>query len=102
MDTDQDGYLDRSQAHEMIRKHAFYYMQSGRYYVVLSLFEAEAIRGVIHMRQSKPLLDPVLSTRGESFVPRASISLRTPTSFLDGSSGYVPAYLYQQTTAEQC
>ena len=42
---------------QVITCRAFNTIQSGRYYVVLSLVEAEALRGVLHLRQDKMLVD---------------------------------------------
>ena len=43
----------------MMEQQTFFRIENGRYYVALSLAEAETLRGVMHMRQLAPLLGPV-------------------------------------------
>ena len=42
----------------MMEQQTFFRIENGRYYVALSLAEAETLRGVMHMRQLAPLLGP--------------------------------------------
>jgi hypothetical protein len=71
---------------------AFNTIQSGRYYVALSLVEAEALRGILHLRQDRTLVD------GAS----TSVALRlTNGMLLDASGGYFAARPYHQAMAEQ-
>ena len=72
-------------------------IQEGRYYVVLTLQEAETVRAAIHERLSAPLF------AGHS----ASVSLRcvAPTStgaVLDASFGFSEGSRYQTQMAAQC
>jgi len=69
-------------------------LQTGRFYVVVSLQEAESLRGWIHLaRHSRSMLLSGMET---------TIGLRVGSYLLDGSSKYVPAYPFQQDTAEAC
>jgi hypothetical protein len=43
---------------QVITCRAFNTIQSGRYYVALSLVEAEALRGVLHLRQVRWVSSP--------------------------------------------
>jgi hypothetical protein len=47
-DDDGDGEVDFEELKTMMTKHSFYKMQPGRYYVALSLVEAESLRGTMH------------------------------------------------------
>jgi Ca2+-binding EF-hand superfamily protein len=69
-------------------------VQSGRFYVVVTLQEAESIRGHIHLQQlARSMVVPNSET---------TIGLRCGSYLLDGSYRYVPAMPYQQDTAEVC
>ena len=70
----------------------FYRVQAGRYYVALSLFEAECMRAVIHQQSSLPLI-PGKDT---------SVALRTERTMLDTTYGYEPAQSFQDSTATSC
>jgi hypothetical protein len=66
-------------------------LQSGRYFIAVSLLEAEHLRGLIHQRRGKWLLEGA----------QAAIGLRVGSLLLDASQGYVSANDYQSTTAQQ-
>ena len=96
----------------LLRSRLVEQVQSGRYYVALSLREAETLRGALHARRlargaggdtvaradpERPLLE----------VANAALALRIftgqgGTAVLDASAGYTPARAHQQATAEQC
>ena len=65
--------------------------QTGRYWVILSLAEAESVRGWIHLQRFSPLLGADKTT---------AVGLRTGSYLLDGSYSYKPAFRYQQETTE--
>ena len=69
-------------------------MQAGRFYVVVTLQEAECIRGWIHMQRIARVM---LIQNAET-----TLGLRVGSYLLDGSNKYVPAFAYQQDTAEAC
>lgn len=74
-------------------------IQSGRYYVVVSLQEAESLRGWIHLqRNASNANPPAMIVSGTE----TTIGLRVGSYLLDGSHKYVPALPYQQDTAEAC
>lgn len=96
IDTEQRRCLGFDQAKAVITCRAFNTVQSGRYYVALSLVEAEALRGVLHLRQDRPgggmLLDGA----------DTAVALRLANGLcLDASGGYQAAKPYQQSMAEQ-
>jgi Ca2+-binding EF-hand superfamily protein len=70
----------------------FYRVQAGRYYVALSLFEAECMRAVMHQQSALPLI-PGRDT---------AVSLSTDRTQLDATYGYEPAQSFQHSTAHAC
>ena len=93
IDTEQRRRIGFEQAKAVITCRAYNTIQSGRYFVALSLVEAEALRGVLHLRQDRgPLLD------GTS----TAVALRLTNGIcLDASGGYLAAKPYHQAMAEQ-
>ena len=69
-------------------------VQGGRYWVVVTLQEAESMRGWIHLQR---LSRQMLLANGET-----TVGLRVGSYLLDGSNRYVPALPFQQDTAEAC
>lgn len=90
------GTLDINTIRRMIATHSFDRMQSNRYYVALSLEEAESLRGVMHMRRNQMLIG------GSQCAVALRFFVGYDTMLFDATKGFVPAYSYQQTTAEQC
>ena len=70
----------------------FYRVQAGRYYVALSLFEAECMRAALHQQSALPLIP------GKDTV----VALRTERTMLDATHGYEPAQSFQDSTAQAC
>jgi Ca2+-binding EF-hand superfamily protein len=70
----------------------FYRVQAGRYYVALSLFEAECMRAVMHQQSALPLVP------GKD----CTVALRTEKITLDATYGYEPAQSFQDSTAQAC
>ena len=70
----------------------FYRVQAGRYYVALSLFEAECMRAAMHQQSALPLV-PGKDTM---------VSLSTEKTMLDATHGYEPAQSFQHSTAHAC
>jgi Ca2+-binding EF-hand superfamily protein len=70
----------------------FYRVQAGRYYVALSLFEAECMRAAMHQQSALPLIP------GKDTV----VALRTEKTLLDGTHGYEAAQSFQHSTAQAC
>ena len=70
----------------------FYRVQAGRFYVALSLFEAECMRAVIHQQSSLPLI-PGKDT---------AVALRTERTMLDTTHNYEPGQSFQDSTAMAC
>lgn len=70
----------------------FYRVQAGRYYVVLSLFEAECMRAAMHQQSALSLIP------GKDTV----VALRTEKTLLDSSHGYEQAQSFQHSTAAAC
>lgn len=75
-----------------LTQRTFYRVQAGRYYVALSLFEAECMRAVMHQQSALPLV-PGRDT---------SVAIRTERTMLDYTYGYEPAQSFQDSTAQAC
>ncbi|GAB5372302.1 hypothetical protein AAMO2058_001653500 [Amorphochlora amoebiformis] len=75
----------------MISTDRFNRVQNGRYFVATSLREAEALRGCIHLRQGRPLVD------GKN----AQIALRVGDTMIDSTGGFQEAGPYQAKQARQ-
>lgn len=76
----------------MLTQRMYYRVQSGRFYVALSLFEAECMRAALHQRS------------GMSLVPGkdTTVALRTERTLLDSTFGFEPAQSFQNSTAHAC
>lgn len=93
IDTEQRRRIGFEQAKAVITCRAYNTIQSGRYYVALSLVEAEALRGVLHLRQDRGMLLDGANT---------AVALRLTSGMcLDASGGYLAAKPYHQAMAEQ-
>jgi len=88
----QSGSITFDELKHYLTQRTFYRVQSGRYYVILSLFEAECMRAVIHQQSSLPLI-PGKDT---------AVALRTEKATLDCSHGYAAAQSFQDSTAQAC
>jgi len=73
----------------IISKQEFHFVERGRYFVILSLEEAESLRGVIHSRS------------GTEIFPGVSIALRLGSKVLDHSVGFKRSPEYQEYSAAQ-
>ena len=82
----------------MMEQQTFFRIENGRYYVALSLAEAETLRGVMHMRQLAPLLGP------ESTVALAlhTVSPTGRGGIIEESHGFQRSGPYQQEIAHNC
>ena len=102
---------------ELVKGHQFYDMQAGRYRVVLSLEEAEAVRGLIHCKTGRPVLETTAeallgSSRNitgggavagtQATGGQTTIALRAGETYLDLSTNHEPPRSYQQLTTDQC
>jgi Ca2+-binding EF-hand superfamily protein len=76
----------------MLIQRMYYRVQAGRYYVALSLFEAECMRAALHQNSGLPLVP------GKDM----AVALRTDRTMLDASVGYSPAQSFQDSTAQAC
>jgi len=82
----------------VLRQKNIYSLQRGRYYVALSLAEAESLRVVMHLTQSDPTSDGKL-------IPfkLTETALRIGGgTLIDTTSNFTPAQVFQGATAEQC
>jgi Ca2+-binding EF-hand superfamily protein len=75
----------------MVQNQAFHKIHFGRYYVALALDEAEGLRGLMHKRLRKALINNA----------NVALGLRTEDILLDWSEGYVPAPEYQEFVSRQ-
>ena len=69
--------------------------QSGRYFVLLSLAEAETIRCIMHMRQGKPLIPGADTTIALRCIPAHD-------TIFDVSGGHAAPQPYQQAVSHNC
>ena len=76
----------------LLEQRLFYRVQAGRYYVAMSLFEAECMRAVMHQQISLPLI-PGLDT---------AAAIRTERTILDSTYGFEPAQSFQDGTSKAC
>ena len=76
----------------VLSKRTYYKIQQGRFYVALSLFEAECMRAAMHIKHGSPFL-----TEKDTI-----LSLRTTSLSIDSSYRYQPAGQFQDTTASSC
>ena len=77
---------------QMLQQRVFHRVQAGRYYVALSLFEAECMRAVMHQQSALPII-PGRDT---------AVALRTERTLLDYTYGYQKAQSFQDNTAQAC
>ena len=92
----EEPALDREGMAKMLCKQSFSRTEAGRYFVALSLDEAESVRALLHCRSlnSEASLIPGAST---------AISLRNLNcDVLDSPTNFPAALPYQQIEAEQC
>ena len=82
----------------VLRQKNIYSLQRGRYYVALSLAEAESLRVVMHLTQSDPTSDGKLLP-----FKLTETALRIGGgTLIDTTSNFTPAQVFQGATAEQC
>lgn len=89
---DSCGY---EQLKEMMRLKTFYRLHAGRYFVALSLSEAETVRSLLHAAQEL----------GESVIPNSgvAVALWSADQLLDCSENFIAEdAFYQRTIAHQC
>ncbi len=96
VDNDKDMRISFEELKGMMLRQLYNELHQDRYYVAVSLEEAECIRGIIHAQNHA----------GQSVVPNIdlSIGLRILSGdvLLDGSMGFQVAPPMQQATAIQC
>ncbi len=90
--TSGQGNITFDDLKNMLTQRLYYRVQAGRYYVALSLFEAECMRAVLHQSHGLPIV-PGKDTM---------VALRTDRTMLDASTGYAPAQSFQDGTAQAC
>lgn len=88
------GSLTFAQACAAARRHGISDVQHGRYFVAVTLAEAEAIRALLHARRARA--EPVLPGSG------ATLALSHGAMRLESSLGFEPSRGQQAVTARQC
>ena len=78
------------QLKQAVHEQLFFRIQEGRFYIVLTLQEAETLRGILHLRAGQSLLGDDSS---------ASLCLRSDYMVLDASENWIPSEEYQSTIA---
>mmetsp|Transcript_31635 Transcript_31635/g.32121 ORF Transcript_31635/g.32121 Transcript_31635/m.32121 type:complete len:611 (+) Transcript_31635:444-2276(+) len=76
----------------LLEQRLYHRTQAGRYYVAVSLFEAECMRAVMHQQSGMPLIP------GRD----CAVALRTDRTLLDSTFGYDQAKSFQDSTAKAC
>ena len=91
-----DGEVRFTAFDNSMREKPFYNMQPGRYYVILNLVEAEALRGVLHRAKGKGPALPELQNTG--------IGLRSlfSNTLFDSSDNFQEASNFQTEAMWQC
>ena len=89
---DPNGTVSFDELKQLLSQKVQYKIQAGRYYVALSLAEAQCMRLAIHGQHAIP------------FIPGmdAVVALRTERTLLDASVGFEEAQTFQHTTAQAC
>jgi hypothetical protein len=90
-DSNGNGLLEYQELQRMVTFALHQKLQAGRFFVALSLHEAESVRGIIHMRRGARIID----------FSQAAIGLRVGDMLLDQSQGFTSAHDYQLTQALQ-
>jgi hypothetical protein len=88
------GWIDFDQFKKLIAGQRYSGTQNGRYFVALSLAEAESVRAALHMAQGQGLF-----SFGTTMIGLHNLSLAP--MLMDCSDEYLPGDEYQQTVAEQ-
>lgn len=86
------GTVSFDQVKDMMAKSMIHRIQAGRYYVALSLAEAECMRAVMHAQSGSPLIP------GKDTI----VALRSGKTILDKTVGYCPAETYQDLSSQAC
>eukprot|EP01052_Picozoa_sp_SAG31_P000390 SAG31_NODE_12_length_38498_cov_21.161671_6_plen_602_part_00 len=81
------------QLKEAVHEQYFFRIQEGRFYVTLTLEEAETLRGILHLKGQQTLL-------GDGTT--ASVCLRSDYMVLDTSANWCAAEQYQDMIAVSC
>lgn len=92
LNLDPNGTVSFDELKQLLTQKVQYKVQAGRYYVALSLAEAQCMRLAIHGQHKVP------------FIPGmdAIVAIRTERTMLDSSAGYEEAQTYQHTSAQAC
>ena len=93
-DSDHSGGLTFENVCRAVQQQRLFEVQDDRYFVGISLAEAEGLRALLHAQQAQGL--PLLAGRS------ASVALRHGSLDFEASLGFQPATDYQRRTAYQC
>ena len=91
-DLNRDGSISFEELKKMLTQRKFYRVQGGRFYVAMSLFEAECMRAALHNQFGAPLVP------GKDTIA----ALRTGRTLLDASTGFESAQSFQENTCHAC
>lgn len=92
LNLDPNGTVSYDELKQLLSQKVQLKVQAGRFYVALSLAEAQCMRLAIHEQHKTPFLPGMDSI----------VSLRTERALLDCSAGFEEAKSYQHTTAQAC
>jgi len=88
----KDGTVSFDQLKDMLLKRMYQKIQDGRYYVALSLAEAECLRAALHQQVGMSLFP------GRDTI----VAMRSGRTLIDKTLGYEPAAAQQHSTAQCC
>lgn len=89
---DPNGTVSFDELNQVLSRKIQTKVQAGRYYVALSLAEAQCMRLAIHGQHKTPFLPGT----------DAIVALRTERTMLDSTVGFEDAQAYQHTAAQAC
>jgi Ca2+-binding EF-hand superfamily protein len=92
MNLDPNGTVSFDELKQVLSRKIQNKVQAGRYYVALSLAEAQCMRLAIHGQHKTPFLPGT----------DAIVALRTERTMLDSTVGFEGAQTYQHTAAQAC
>jgi len=98
MDSDGDGAIDEMEFVKMVEQGVYHRCESERYYVALSLEEAESVRGFMHAALAQGHNAPIIPGKPTS----CALRFGPMNLFLDASHGYTAAPPLQHMSAEVC
>lgn len=89
------GALNFHQLRDVLTSGRFRKVEDGRYFVLLSLAEAETLRCMLHLRQGSPLVPGHQLAYALRCIPAGD-------AIFDASESYMPPQPYQASVSHNC